>query len=120
MFYGKTKKKQQNFQNNYWSFERASKKRIQYRIGKWGSKFFLIKEYDVVIDTISNKIGIIVHITDGDVKKGFKKQYLFEPDDHSFVPVFRYYEQLKRNEWNKWNWNDWVRGFKVEDANTLW
>jgi hypothetical protein len=51
-----------------------------------------------VIDTISNKIGIIVPITDGDVKKGIKKQYLFEPDDHSFVPVFRYYEQLKRNE----------------------
>lgn len=79
-------------------FERAIKKRIQYGIGKRGSKFFLIKEYDVVIDTMSNKIGIIVHITDGDVKKGIKKQYLFEPDDHSFVPVFRYYEQLKRNE----------------------
>lgn len=50
----------------------------------------------MVIDNVSNKTGIIVHIADGDIVKGINEQYLFEPDDHSFDPVFRYYEQLKK------------------------
>ncbi len=56
----------------------------------------MLREYDRVIDTISKKTGTIVYITDGNFEKGIVKEYLFEPDDHSFDPVFRSYEQLSK------------------------
>ena len=54
-----------------------------------------IEEYDSVIDLVTKKTGTVVYITDGNFQKDIPKEYLFEPDDHTFEPVFRKYDELK-------------------------
>ncbi len=55
----------------------------------------LIQMYDKVKDKETGKIGFIVYITDGNFAKGIPQEYLFEPQDSSFDPVFRTYYELE-------------------------